>query len=308
MSKAQSFEDFLAQIELIKNSEARLYEFLDQMPIGVFIIDKNYRVIFSNRRSNEILGWDFLVTTHLDKIHETISFYHLDLNNTPFAYEELPLVRSIEEGKIVEEEMLIKNTTGQSLVIRVITTPIFQTPNSIGYALAIFETININCHQILSDILNFSFQNKSFKEFVDFITEKITFYLNIPRAGFWLFSSTYIECLSLYNKDKKNHERGFQIFKKDFPVYFNYINKGLVLAVEDANAHEATREFSNIYFEPNQIYSTLDCPIFVNNQLYAIICCENTMFKRKWFQNEIEWIQNVSKLTSLMIEKHYLSS
>ena len=99
-----------------------------------------------------------------------------------------------------------------------------------------------------------------------------------------------------------------QIFKKDFPVYFSYISKGMVLPIENALNHEATREFSEMYFEPLSICSTIDSPIFIQDQLFAIICCEVSYKTRNWKNADIELIKAFSKLLSLIIEKYYLKS
>lgn len=303
---AQTFEDFVKQIELIKSSEAKLYQFLEQMPVGVFIIDKNYHIVFSNHRSNEILGWTNIQNQDFTSIKNFIGIQNSS-SYDEFSFHELPIVRSLNGEKVISENVAITNSKGECFKLRILSTPIILN-NKIEYALAIFDTIPLSHEEILSNILHFDFLSHNYSNFTKFLTHLICKSLNITRVGFWVNENNYIECLNIYDSLKNEHQKGMKILKKDFPVYFSYISKGVVIPSEDAMNHEATRELAAIYLEPNQVKSTLDCPIFVHNQLYGIYCCEVSLYKRKWKDSEIHLIQSISKLTGLLIEKYYYQS
>ncbi len=305
MQMAQTFEDFVNQIELIKSSEARLYQFLEQMPVGVFIIDREHNIIFSNHRTNEILGCNFIQNVDFKQIKNSIDIMNFNSGNCSYSFQDLPLIRSLKGEKIITDEMTITNPNGENFRLRVLTTPISLSENKIDYAMAIFDTIPFTDNHILSELLNFDFSKNNYNQFNEFVTTLLCKHLNVTRVGIWINQPSYIECLNIFDSEKNEHQKGMQIFKKEFPIYFSYISKGVVLPVENAMQHEATREISDIYFEPLKIMSTLDCPIFIDNQLYAIICCEVSYHQRKWKDSEIEFIQSYAKLLSLLIEKHY---
>ncbi|GIV43412.1 MAG: hypothetical protein KatS3mg035_0535 [Bacteroidia bacterium] len=302
---AQTFEEFINQIELIKSSEARLYQFLEQMPIGVFIIDKEYNIIFSNQRSNEILGWTFVKNRDFTQIKNYLELFKANQANSEYGLHELPLIQSLKTGeKVAIDDMIIINQQQEKLRLKVYTTPIY-IHNQIEYALAVYDVIPLTSDYVLTELLNFDCSTHSYTQFNEFVTTLLCKYLNVTRVGIWLNEPSYIECLDLYDSEKNEHQKGIQIFKRDFPVYFRYILKGHILSAEDALIHEKTREFKSIYFEPLQIQSTLDCPIFVNHQLHSIICCEMLYRKRKWKATEIEFMKSFTKLLSWLIEKYY---
>jgi len=309
MATAQNFEDYITQIELIKNSEARLFMFLEQMPIGVFIIDKEYNIIFSNNRSNELLGWDFIQTTDLRKINSYVTYNsnkNLNLEINDYSFNELPIVKALKGIETKNEFMNLVNSKGENYQLSIHAKPILNSKKEIEYAIAVFEPIpEIQNQQpnILSDLLNYEIKDKNLTQIMEFVTYIVCNRLNIHRSGVWLNLTSCIECISLYDIEKKTYEKGMQIFKKDFPNYFNFINKGTVLPIEDSISHEATREFADIYFEPFKVYSTLDCPIFVREKLYAIICCESIGKTRKWSEYEIQTIKDVCKILGMLIEK-----
>ncbi len=308
MQMAQTFEDFVNQIELIKSSEARLYQFLEQMPVGVFIIDREYNIIFSNQRSNEILGWSYIQNIDFRQIKNYLDLYNTTNDNSTYTFEDLPIIRSLKGEKVISEDMSIVNPRGENIRLRILTTPITLSGNKIDFALAIFDTIPFSNNHLLSELLNFNFSKNNYSQFNEFATNLLCKHLNVTRVGIWINQTSYIECLNIFDSEKKEHQKGLQIFKKEFPIYFNYISRGVVLPVENAMQHEATREFKEIYFEPLQIKSTLDCPIFIHDQLYAIICCEVSYRPRKWKDSEIDLIQSYAKLLSLLIEKYYFNS
>lgn len=305
MQMIQDIENFIHQIELIKRSEARLYQFLEQMPVGVFIIDKEYNIVFSNQRSNEILGWNTLQNQDFSKIKNFLEIFKA-YNYHEYCLHELPLVRSLKGEKVITEDIIITNSRGQTYQLRVLTTPIYNSNDEVEYALAVYDVLPCTSNSILSDLLQFECHKKSFKEFHQFITTLLCKRLNLSRVGIWVDYNSYIECLDIYDYEKDEHQSGMQLSKKDHPVYFEYITKEPFLAIENARMHEATREFAEDYFALLQIYSTLDCPVYVNNHLYAIICCEVAHQIRKWNSYEIDLVKSFSILVGMLIEKYYL--
>ncbi len=303
MQMRQSHEYFVKQIELIKESEARLYQFLEQMPVGVFIIDKNYNIVFSNKRSNEILGLSFIENINFPEIKNYLELYKAANGEQEYPFHELPIVRALKEEKIISEQMKIINPHGQPYKLKVLAQPIYIKGN-IEFALALYDILPKIQNNILTELLNFDFSN-SFHTFIEFATRLLCEYLGVHRVGIWKNETSYIECIRIYDKYNKAYQSGMQLFKKDFPIYFDYILQGNMLPIENAITHEATREFAEIYFEPLKIYSTFDCSILVHNQLYGIICCEVRYHTHQWNETEVELMQSFSKLLGLLIEKYY---
>jgi PAS domain S-box-containing protein len=136
------------------------------------------------------------------------------------------------------------------------------------------------------------------------ITEAATAGLGISRSGIWLYNKdmSAIECANLYEANIKKHSLGL-IFKKDeFPAYFNSLYKEYILTVNDARNDSRTSEFTETYFKPFNIYSTLDIPLWFRGKVIGVLCNEQTEKKRKWEADEELFGRSLADFIALAIE------
>ncbi|MCW8931206.1 MAG: EAL domain-containing protein [Gammaproteobacteria bacterium] len=153
--------------------------------------------------------------------------------------------------------------------------------------------------------VNFEDTDNSIKE----LTEISAHTLGVERVSFWLFdeNSTSIICSDLYIKNKNIHTEGLVLEKKNYPKYFDALNKQNILVVNNAREDERTSEFTQDYLEPMDIYSLLDIPIIQNREFLGVICHEATKEEHHWNYQEQEFAMTLANniALSLEIKKRY---
>lgn len=135
------------------------------------------------------------------------------------------------------------------------------------------------------------------------ITEAVAEGLGIERVSIWDYTGTSIISSDLFEKTKNQHSSGVELFAKDFPAYFEGIQRGLAIVANDAHTHPYTYEFSEVYLKPLGINSMLDTPIRVAGELKGVVCCEyvGEDFKQ-WTLEDENFVRSISEIVSLMIE------
>jgi len=127
--------------------------------------------------------------------------------------------------------------------------------------------------------------------------------LDISRVSIWLYNEDYtsIQCHNLY-VHKLGHEKGFELFKKDFPNYFKAVESGKMIIVNHAREDERTNEFTEPYLIPNNIYSMLDAPIYYAGEIIGVVCHEYTNSIHTWTSQEQEFASAIASTVSLSLE------
>jgi len=156
-------------------------------------------------------------------------------------------------------------------------------------ALTKLSTTKFIVHNDLETILRLIFEN---------ISESS----NIQRISFWNYYLDRIECVNLYDLETKTHSNHTLLYKKDFPIYFEAIEKEQIIIASDVNNQIETSEFVAVYFKKHNIKSLLDYPVFIDGKLFGIICFEATATNRFWDNEDINFTRSVSEIISIGIE------
>lgn len=127
--------------------------------------------------------------------------------------------------------------------------------------------------------------------------------LDIERVSIWLYNDDYssIKCHNLYVKNA-GHEKGFQLFEKDFPNYFKALSSGKMIVVNQAREDVRTNEFTESYLIANNIYSMLDAPIHYAGEIIGVVCHEYTNSVHNWSSQEQEFASAIASTVSLSLE------
>ena len=127
--------------------------------------------------------------------------------------------------------------------------------------------------------------------------------LDIARVSIWLYNDDYtsIQCHNLYIQNV-GHEKGFELFKKDFPNYFKAVESGKMIIVDHAQEDVRTNEFTEPYLIPNNIYSMLDAPIYYAGEVIGVVCHEYTNCIHNWTSQEQEFASAIASTASLSLE------
>ncbi|MDJ0796910.1 MAG: AAA family ATPase [Calothrix sp. MO_167.B12] len=125
--------------EDLTNSEKRLSQFLDAVPVGIFVVDSRGKSHYANKTAQKILGKDIVSNMSLDKLPE---FYQAYVTGTQDIYpaEKQPIFRALQGETVTVDDTEIHR--GDLVIpLEVSATPIFDRHGKIIYAIAAFIDI-----------------------------------------------------------------------------------------------------------------------------------------------------------------------
>lgn len=150
-------------------------------------------------------------------------------------------------------------------------------------------------------IKSFSHQEK-FDDFLCYLLKIVAEKVDISRVSFWNYYEDKIVCAQLYLANKEYYEKGFVLYKKDFPRYFETIEKENQIVAGNVYENEDTKEFWPDYFPKNNIQSMLDSPIYSNGKLIGILCFESTTKIKNWDIEDINFSRTICDFIAISIE------
>jgi signal transduction histidine kinase len=165
----------------------------------------------------------------------------------------------------------------------------------------------IEQQKTLLDLRNLS-QELTINQKLEVIYRKTSAILKCDRCSVWLFNEekNAINATSIYLKQTDAVIDGMSLYSKDFPKYFDALNKDEVIAATDAETHKATAEFTAPYLKPLNIVSMLDIPIIKSNKSIGVICNEYIENKHEFTEGDIAFAQSISDVISLAYETEQL--
>ena len=126
--------------------------------------------------------------------------------------------------------------------------------------------------------------------------------LEAARVSVWQISSdwTRIECRALYERADQKFSSGLVLELSEFPAYAAALKERRVIAAEDAHTDARTRELEASYLLHHDIGALLDCPIYDQGEVIAILCHEHTHGSRKWSKRDADFAVNVADVISTL--------
>ncbi len=136
------------------------------------------------------------------------------------------------------------------------------------------------------------------------ITRMAALSVEVQRVSIWLFDETRrtLSCACIFDGRESLHGEGARLIASNYPDYFAEIERGRVIAADDALSDPRTREFAEGYLTPLSISSMLDVPIKNGDRLVGVVCLEHTGPRRHWQPEEQQFAAFVSSLVSLAME------
>ncbi|MGB3692716.1 MAG: adenylate/guanylate cyclase domain-containing protein [Spirulinaceae cyanobacterium] len=124
---------------VLVESEKRLQQFLEAMPIGVFVVDAQGKPFYANQRAEQLLGKGIAPETTAEKLSEVYQFY---LSETAEFYpgDRQPLLRALQGESVAVDDVEIRQGN-KTISVEVWATPIFNEKKEIIYAIAAFADI-----------------------------------------------------------------------------------------------------------------------------------------------------------------------
>ena len=140
---AESFNQMAVQLQesfaALRESESRLTQFLEAVPVGVTVHDATGKPTYANQTAKQIIGIDSLPDTRTEQLVED---YHLYLSGTEQRYpiERLPVVKALSgESSTVDDIDLHRPDC--MVPLEVWATPIYDETGQIAYAIVAFTNI-----------------------------------------------------------------------------------------------------------------------------------------------------------------------
>jgi hypothetical protein len=128
--------------------------------------------------------------------------------------------------------------------------------------------------------------------------------LRVHRVSVWRLEADprRIRCLDLYERAHRRHSDGVELLEKDFPAYFSALEVERTIAAHDAVRDPRTSGFADSYLRPLEIESMLDVPIWVDGNMWGVICHEHVGGPRVWNADEETFAYLMSSYIGLSLE------
>lgn len=126
--------------EELRMREQQLFQFLDSVPVGIFILDAEGKSYFSNKSSANILGKSMVVDVTMEQMSEVYQVYLTGANEL-YPSDKMPIVRALSGERCSAIDMEIRN--GETVIpLEVWAAPIFNDKGDVIFALAAFIDIS----------------------------------------------------------------------------------------------------------------------------------------------------------------------
>ncbi|MBD2449517.1 AAA-like domain-containing protein [Nostoc sp. FACHB-152] len=125
--------------EALRESERKLGQFLEAVPVGIFVVDAKGKSFYANQTAQQILGKGILTEVTADQLNEVYQAY---LAGTEQFYpsQQQPIVRALNGESVTVDDMEI-HQADKMIPLQVSATPIFDEKGQVMYAIAAFQDI-----------------------------------------------------------------------------------------------------------------------------------------------------------------------
>jgi len=125
--------------KVLRESEAKLAQFLEAVPVGLFVLDKSSKVYYINQTAQKLLGKGLVGEATGEQLPEIYQAY---LAGTQQLYptDKQPILRALK-GESVTVDDLELHQGDKIIPLEIWATPIFDDKGEIIYAIAAFQDI-----------------------------------------------------------------------------------------------------------------------------------------------------------------------
>ncbi|MGC9528293.1 MAG: ATP-binding protein [Limnospira sp.] len=140
---ADSFNQMAVQLQTsftrLKESENRLIQYLEALPVAVSVHDQTGQLYYANQTSKKLLGIGSPLEAETPELSGAYRVYRSGTGKI-YPTQDLPVVRALK-GEIVYADDLEIQVTDKVVPIEVWTTPIYDDFHQVVYAIAAFQDI-----------------------------------------------------------------------------------------------------------------------------------------------------------------------
>ncbi|NMG09447.1 AAA-like domain-containing protein [Brasilonema sp. UFV-L1] len=125
--------------EALRESERRLAQFLEAVPVGIFVVDANAQPYYTNQTAQQILGQEIVTEVRATQFPDIYQAY-LAGTKELYPVEEQPILRALNGESVTIDDMLLQQAD-KIIPLEVSATPIYDEKGKIIYAIAAFSDI-----------------------------------------------------------------------------------------------------------------------------------------------------------------------
>ncbi|HEY9872904.1 MAG TPA: adenylate/guanylate cyclase domain-containing protein [Candidatus Obscuribacterales bacterium] len=123
----------------LRASESRLAQFLEAVPVGVFVIDASGQPYYANQKAQQLLGKTVAPLATSDRAAEFYQFY-IAGTDIEYPIEDLPSVRALKGESATANDIEV-HQKDKVIPIEAWGTPIFDEQSKVTYAIVAFQDI-----------------------------------------------------------------------------------------------------------------------------------------------------------------------
>ena len=126
--------------------------------------------------------------------------------------------------------------------------------------------------------------------------------LSVDRVGVWTIEHDWTElrCLLCFDRRSDEFSSGAVLCLADFPDYARALKGRRVIVAEDAQADPQTHELKDSYLGPNEVASLLDCPVYDDGEVVAIVCHERVGKTGPWDKRDQDFAVSVADIVTTL--------
>ncbi|MEQ8385714.1 MAG: PAS domain S-box protein [Coleofasciculus sp. A1-SPW-01] len=205
-----SFTELQTLNTALTESENRLNQILEAIPVGISVHDVSGQIIYANQTSKQLLGIDTLPEATTADLSETFHVYQAESEEL-YPVEQTPLVRAFQGEKVKVDDMEIR-LPDRRILLEVYGTPIWNETGTIVAAIATFSDITERkqTEQILADY------NRTLATQVRERTVELNEAQRLAHLGSWSFDvdskkiSWSDEIFRIYGRDLSQSEPSYE--------------------------------------------------------------------------------------------------
>jgi two-component system, cell cycle sensor histidine kinase and response regulator CckA len=132
--------------------------------------------------------------------------------------------------------------------------------------------------------------------------------LGVARVGIWFLASerTCLECALVYDRASDQYDTGTAILRAEAPAYFEAFDQRRVIAAKDASTDPVTAALHATYLAPRSIGAMLDAPLYVDGELFGVVCHEHVGGPRDWSAFEIDFVASFADILGALYVQYKL--
>lgn len=128
--------------------------------------------------------------------------------------------------------------------------------------------------------------------------------LVVDRVSVWIFEeqTQSLYCLDAYDRPANKHAFGGKLVRADYPIYFEALSRGHLLAASQAQQDLNLQELVTGSLAPQQIGARIDAPFHIQGKLIGVTTIEHVGSSRDWAPDEQQFAQALANFMTLVLE------